>query len=259
MWLELVGEILQQPLGMSRPHEEQVLDLLVQSFNGACSTRNCVRHEWENHLLDCWPRKYIPNKPPGDYDFRQQPLLRWYAFTGETGPQSFGRVPDTLASSSLKRVWEEIAGPFGITHHLSIPLQTGGGDHNAYLIHRPDRDFTEQELDLAKLLQPVLSGLALHLKIAPLPPKASLDGSAQDLTCRELTILTLLSEGLTAEALARRLSISARTAGKHLEHIYRKLDVCDRLTAVQTAYELGVLKQRPPVALHDSDRENRTH
>jgi ATP/maltotriose-dependent transcriptional regulator MalT len=77
------------------------------------------------------------------------------------------------------------------------------------------------------------------------------------LTCRELTILTLLSEGLTAEALARRLSISARTAGKHLEHIYRKLDVCDRLTAVQTAYELGVLKQRPLVALHDSDREDR--
>ena len=56
-----------------------------------------------------------------------------------------------------------------------------------------------------------------------------------------MTILTLLSQGLTAEGLARRLSISPRTVGKHLEHIYRKLDVCDRLMAVQTAHELGLL------------------
>lgn len=249
-WLELVGEILQRPLGLPRPQEEQLLDLLVQSFNGACSTRNRVRNDWENCVLDCWPRNYIPNEPPGDYDYRQQPLLRWYVFTGEAGPQSYGRVPDALASNSLKQHWEELAEPYGVTHHVSIPLQLGQDDHNAYLIHRPDHDFTEQELDLATLLQPILSGLALHLEIAAPKTRAGLDGSARDLTFRELTILTLLSEGLTAEALARRLSISPRTTGKHLEHIYRKLDVGDRLMAVQRASELGLLKPAPATSSH---------
>ncbi|PVZ52590.1 hypothetical protein C9424_19800 [Arthrobacter sp. H-02-3] len=128
-----------------------------------------------------------------------------------------------------------------MNHQLSIPLQIGGGDHNAYLVSRPDRDFTEQELALARLLQPILTLLALHFGIAQSNSGASLDGSAHDLTAREMTIVTLLSQGLTAEGLARRLSISPRTVGKHLEHIYRKLDVRDRLMAVQTAHELGLL------------------
>jgi DNA-binding CsgD family transcriptional regulator len=242
-WLELLGEIFQQPLGVTSRHEEQLLDLLRQSFNGACSTRNRVGPAWENQILGCWPRNYIPNEPPGgNYDFKQQPLLRWYAFSGQTGPQSFGRVPDALASSSQKRAWEELARPWGIVHHLSIPLDTGGGDHNAYLIHRPDRDFTDQELALARLLQPILTGIALHFGIAQSTSGAIFDGSAHDLTAREMTILTLLSQGLTAEGLARRLSISPRTVGKHLEHIYRKLDVSDRLMAVQMARELGLLR-----------------
>lgn len=244
-WLEFLGELLRQPLGVSSRYEEQLLDLLLQSFNAACASRNRVSPGWENHVLDCWPRDYVPNEPPGGYDFRQQPLLRWYALTGQAGPQSFGRVPDALASSSLKRAWEELARPWGVNHQLSIPLQIGEGDHNAYLVSRPDRDFTEQELDLAKLLQPILTGLALHFRIAQSNSGAILDGQAHDLTSREITILTLLSKGLTAEGLARRLNISPRTVGKHLEHIYRKLDVRDRLMAVQTAHELGLLTPTP--------------
>ncbi|NUT72292.1 helix-turn-helix transcriptional regulator [Pseudarthrobacter sp. C4D7] len=71
-----------------------------------------------------------------------------------------------------------------------------------------------------------------------------------------MAILTLLSKGLTAESLARRLGISSRTAEKHLEHIYRKLDVRDRLMAVQRAYQFGLLE--PPEdavgGWHDSMR-----
>jgi DNA-binding CsgD family transcriptional regulator len=240
-WLELVGEILQQPLGLSLRHEEQLLDLLTESFNSACSTRNLVASAWENHIIACWPQNYIPGEPPGEYDFRQQPLLRWYAATGQTGPQSIGRVPDALASNSIKQAWDEMARPWNVNHQLSIPLRMGGADHHAYLVQRPDRDFTEQELDLARLLQPILTGVALHVGFAPASTEASVQSSRQGLTVREMAILTLLSQGLTAESLARRLNISPRTAGKHLEHVYRKLDVGDRLMAVQRAYELGLL------------------
>jgi DNA-binding CsgD family transcriptional regulator len=244
-WLELVGEILQQPLGLSLRHEEQLLDLLNQSFNAACSTRNHVRHDWENRILACWPPKYIPDEPPGEYDFRQQPLLRWHASTGQAAPQSIGRVPDALASNNIKQAWDDMARPWNVNQQLSIPLQIGGDGLHSFVVQRPDRDFTEQEFDLATLLQPVLTGLALHLTLAPTNAEASIQSSTGGLTLREMATLTLLCQGLTAESLARRLSISPRTVGKHLEHIYRKLDVGDRLMAVQRAHELGLLIPAP--------------
>ena len=61
------------------------------------------------------------------------------------------------------------------------------------------------------------------------------------LTGRELAVLRLLGEGHTASAIAHRLGASPRTVNKHLEHIYRKLQVNDRLTAVRTAQQLGLL------------------
>lgn len=168
------------------------------------------------------------------------------------------RVPDALAGNRLKHAWDEMARPWSMNQQLSIPLQIGGRDHNAYLAQRSDRDFTEQELDLARLLQPILTGLTLHLGLAPTSAGATAQSSAHGLTVREMAILTLLSKGLTAESLARRLSISPRTAGKHLEHIYRKLDVCDRLMAVQRAYELGILEPVPATFLQNRHPELKT-
>jgi hypothetical protein len=113
-----------------------------------------VAPAWANHILARWPRDYIPNEPPSGYIHKQQPLLRWYTLTGQREPQSLARVPDALADRRLKRAWEEVARPRGLNHQLTIPLRLGGDDLHAYLIFRPDRDFTEQELALAGLLQP---------------------------------------------------------------------------------------------------------
>ena len=62
-----------------------------------------------------------------------------------------------------------------------------------------------------------------------------------ELTRRELAVLHLLVEGCTAVAMAHRLGISVRTVQKHLEHVYRKLGVGDRLSAVLTAQRVGLL------------------
>jgi DNA-binding CsgD family transcriptional regulator len=252
-WLELVGEILQRPPGLETRYEEQLLELFTESFYGACSTRNHVSHAWDSRILKCWPPKYIPDEPPGDYDNSQQPLLRWYAYTGQRDPQSIGRVPDSIASISIKQAWDDMARPWNVNHQLAIPLLFGGSHQDSYLVQRPD-DFTEQEFDLASLLQPVLTGLALHLRIVSSNDNVSTHGSMCGLTLREMAILSLLSKGLTAESLARQLGISPRTAGKHLEHIYRKLDVGDRLMAVQRAYELGLLA--PPNGVVDGKDTN---
>lgn len=65
-------------------------------------------------------------------------------------------------------------------------------------------------------------------------------GSAE-LSARELAVLTLMARGLTAVAIGRSLGISPRTVTKHQEHIYRKLDVRDRLEAVLQAVSRGML------------------
>jgi DNA-binding NarL/FixJ family response regulator len=64
------------------------------------------------------------------------------------------------------------------------------------------------------------------------------------LTDRELAVLCLLVEGCTAAAMAHRLGISVRTVQKHLEHMYRKLEVTDRLRAVLAAQQAGLLPDR---------------
>ncbi|QFZ21138.1 LuxR family transcriptional regulator [Saccharothrix syringae] len=61
------------------------------------------------------------------------------------------------------------------------------------------------------------------------------------LTDREQTVLAVLAEGLTAEAIARRMDISPRTVHRHLQHVYRKLGTTDRLSTVLRAQSLGLL------------------
>ena len=75
-----------------------------------------------------------------------------------------------------------------------------------------------------------------------MPPAACHNGRAASLTGRELAVIQLLAEGLTAVATSHRLASSPRTVHKHLEHIYRKLEVADRLTAVRTAELQGLIR-----------------
>lgn len=69
---------------------------------------------------------------------------------------------------------------------------------------------------------------------------------ASQLTRRQLDILTLVGEGLTAEAVARQVGISARTVQKHLEQAYRKIGCHDRLSAVLFLQQAGLLSSRGP-------------
>ncbi len=61
--------------------------------------------------------------------------------------------------------------------------------------------------------------------------------AAQDirLTPRELAVLALLAEGLTAASIGRRLMITERTVHKHLQRSYTKLG------AVLRAQRIGLL------------------
>lgn len=61
------------------------------------------------------------------------------------------------------------------------------------------------------------------------------------LTAPEVAVMALMADGLTARAAGRRLGRSPRTVEKHLQRIYAKLGVNDRVSAVLHAQCLGVL------------------
>lgn len=60
------------------------------------------------------------------------------------------------------------------------------------------------------------------------------------LTQRELEVLQLLAEGHDQHAIAKKLFVSPRTIGKHIEHILAKLPASSRAEAVAIAYQRGL-------------------
>lgn len=61
------------------------------------------------------------------------------------------------------------------------------------------------------------------------------------LTPREAEVLTLVGRGATNGQAARSLGIRESTVKSHLEHLFAKLGVNDRTTAVLRAIDLGVI------------------
>jgi DNA-binding NarL/FixJ family response regulator len=61
------------------------------------------------------------------------------------------------------------------------------------------------------------------------------------LTDREIEVLRLVSDGLTAREVAERLVISRKTAEHHLENIYNKLGVTSKTAAAVYAVSSGLI------------------
>jgi two-component system response regulator NreC len=62
-----------------------------------------------------------------------------------------------------------------------------------------------------------------------------------DLTPRELEVLTLIAEGLTNPEIADRLVISVKTVDRHRENIMRKLNMHSRIDLVKYAIKMGLI------------------
>ena len=61
------------------------------------------------------------------------------------------------------------------------------------------------------------------------------------LSKREHEILLLVAQGLSNKEIASQINLSRYTVESHIKHIYRKLAVCTRIKAVDTARSLGLL------------------
>jgi DNA-binding NarL/FixJ family response regulator len=84
------------------------------------------------------------------------------------------------------------------------------------------------------VLAPSVAQKLLGRMRTPAPP-------AEQLTDRELKVLTLVASGSTNREAAKQLFISEATVKTHLLHVYAKLGVRDRASAVAEAYKRGLL------------------
>jgi two-component system nitrate/nitrite response regulator NarL len=66
--------------------------------------------------------------------------------------------------------------------------------------------------------------------------------SAPELSAREREVLELISTGLSAPEIARRLNLGTTTVKTHLQHVYEKLGVGDRAAAVAEAMRQHLLE-----------------
>ncbi|MEU3239658.1 response regulator [Streptomyces anthocyanicus] len=63
------------------------------------------------------------------------------------------------------------------------------------------------------------------------------------LTRRETEVLALVADGLSNQAIGRRLHLTEGTVKSHLARVYAKLDVDSRTAAVATAGSLGLIRR----------------
>jgi DNA-binding CsgD family transcriptional regulator len=113
----------------------------------------------------------------------------------------------------------------GVRHEVMVPLPAAGRLDRRLLMFRCDgTDFTDREVLLLTLLRP-------HLHTLDLRQRRAREGCSP-LTPRQTEILRLVAVGMTNAQIARALVLSEATVGKHLEHIYDRLQVSSRTAAV---------------------------
>ena len=242
-WVDTVGDLLHDPASLTVGH-------LCAELHTTFGTQ--ASWHWVNGdgSYGFQLHRAIPGWPDRDHmcfwgseAFEVHPLVRWFRASGDATAMSLGRVPATVTDARGCGVVREQLAPVSIEQQLSLPYRLSSNGHRAFVLATTGTDFSDEDLALARRIQPLLILLARQATVTARRPTARAESAAAgfDLTGRELAVLTLLGDGHTATVIGRRLGISPRTVHVHLDHLYRKLEVHDRLTAVRVARDCGLL------------------
>jgi DNA-binding CsgD family transcriptional regulator len=227
-WLELLADLMVSPL--TELPVEPLARQLNRTFDGvACAFSTPVGPlavdvvEWISPSGGALSiRRVHPTVPP-------HPILRIYLDSGCVGAFRLTELPDGFS----------VVASWSCRHQLGVPLTPPG--LQAFVLGR-DAEFAECEIDLAKRIQRLIVGLDQQVRtLAGIRVTCGAETIDTRITPRELAVLGELARGVTAAVISRRLGISERTVHKHLEHIYGKLEVTDRLSAVLRARDAGLI------------------
>lgn len=248
-WLDLLADLLSAPL-VELP-EERIAAQLHAGFGLLAAAYN-YREPGAGPAQRVWPRdeQFFGHRAEVDHwgvccAATGHPILRYYLATGDWRAIQVADVPERYADEAVQASWRELSVPWGAPSQLALPLHVGPRSHRAFVLGRAD-PFSPEEVRLAETLHHVLRGLDRQVVAAA----TRFDGRSREvatslhLTPRELAVLGELADGLTAAAIGRKLLITERTVHKHLERLYTKLGVGDRLAAVLRAQRLGLLPAR---------------
>ena len=122
----------------------------------------------------------------------------------------------------------------GVVDMLSIPCGSAGTVARV-LVCRDREGFSDDEIDAARILQPVIAGC---LRQTQAMEQIRSDPLSEDsmrergLTAREAQIFSRLASGATSQAVGQELDISVRTVEKHVQNIYARIGARNRSEAI---------------------------
>ncbi|MBT2383500.1 response regulator transcription factor [Streptomyces sp. ISL-11] len=177
---------------------------------------------------------------------RQRHPLLDYLRVGGAEPVTMNQICDDWRNTEC---YSEARHDFGTTRQLGLPLPlpTADGGIRAISLGRKGRDFSARELAFAARIQPLLLSADNHaeeltrLRAPAAAGTGLVTATEHGLTPREQTVLGLVAQGLTADVIGRRLTISPHTVNRHLEKIYRKLGTNNRVSTVVQARHAGLV------------------
>lgn len=154
-------------------------------------------------------------------------------------PKASGIEVTRWVQSQIPKVGVLILTAFDDDPYVSAVLQAGA---NGYVLKTASpSELVQAVIDVHEgksVLDAVITKkLMTHLFSAQSKP------FVEELTPRELEVLTLVARGFTNKAIGIQLHISDRTVQGHLAHIFNKLQANSRTEAVMRAVSLGWISQ----------------
>lgn len=175
------------------------------------------------------------------------PLTVWYERTPSGVPQTSARVPAGLVATSRRRILEVPLLRIGAEQQMTIYYRRSA-DARFFVLARGQRDFDDDDLVVARYVQRSLVTIDRQTRVLGRGTDVARVGERPDLglTGRQLAVLQLISDGRSTRQTARELACSPRTVEKHLQQIYRRLEVRDRVNAIRVARISGVVNEVLP-------------
>ena len=128
---------------------------------------------------------------------------------------------------------------FETDRHVVQALQAGA---NAYVLKDSEPVALISSIMAVHAGQRVVTGTAANRVVDMLTGGGPTRAYYDNLTPREIEILTLLASGLANKQIAFRIKISDKTVRNHISNIYEKVNVMDRSQAVLYAVRKGLVE-----------------